>query len=98
MIKKLFTIDDFAVALISSLGYGYGETISRLSGWPKAACTAASFVLGIAAEELISRIVFSPSVQKKKEDKFISENLRDYRIAVNFVKMLFEHRYHKLMK
>lgn len=34
----------------------------------------------------------------EKEDKFISENLRDYRIAVNFVKMLFEHRYHKLMK
>ena len=72
MIKKLFTIDDFVVAFISSLGYGYGETISRLSGWPKAACTAASFVLGIAAEELISRIVFSPSVQKKKEDKFIT--------------------------
>ena len=30
--KRLFSIDDFMVAFIAALGYGFGETIARLSG------------------------------------------------------------------
>ncbi len=28
--KKLFTIDDFMVAFIAALGYGFGDAIARL--------------------------------------------------------------------
>ena len=63
--KKLFTIDDLAVAIISALGYGFGDTISRLLGWPELLCMAASFVLGLLLEEIISKIAFSEAVQKK---------------------------------
>ena len=52
--KKLFTIDDFMVAFISALGYGFGETIAKLSGWPDFACGIASFALGIVLGEVIS--------------------------------------------
>ncbi len=54
--KKLFTVDDFMVALVSALGYGFGETIAKLSGWPKPMCMVASMVLGIVLEEVISKI------------------------------------------
>ncbi len=63
--KKLFTIDDFAVAFISALGYGFGETVARLLGWPGPACIVACFAVGIAVEELISKIIFSKPVQRK---------------------------------
>ena len=67
--KKLFTIDGFMVAFISALGYGFGETIAKLSGWPEILCGAASFVLGVGLEELISKIVFSKAVQKSKANR-----------------------------
>ena len=70
--KKLFTIDDFAVALVSAMGYGYGEAISNLFGWPPLACVLASFALGIALEEIIDRIAFSKTVQKKPENRLIT--------------------------
>lgn len=63
--KKLFTIDDFMVAFISAMGYGFGYTIPMHLGWPQLACMAACFALGIALEELISKIVFSKTVQQK---------------------------------
>ena len=63
--KKLFTIDDFMVAFISALGYGFGYTIPMHLGWPQLACMVACFALGIALEELISKIVFSKTVQQK---------------------------------
>lgn len=44
--KKLFTIDDFMVAFIAALGYGFGENIAKLPGWPLPACIAACFALG----------------------------------------------------
>ena len=49
--KKLFTIDDFMVAFISALGYGFGETITRLSGCSEVMCIVACFAVGIACEE-----------------------------------------------
>ena len=63
--KKLFTIDDFMVAFISALGYGFGYTIPMHLGWPALACLVACFALGIALEEIISKIVFSKTVQQK---------------------------------
>jgi hypothetical protein len=51
--KKLFTIDDFMVAFISALGYGFGYTIPMHLGWSQLACMVSCFALGIALEELI---------------------------------------------
>ena len=70
--KKLFTIDDFMVAVIAALGYGFGETIARLSGWPRFMCMVASTVLGIVLEEVISKIVFSRAVQKSRKRRIVT--------------------------
>ncbi|MBQ7564736.1 MAG: carboxylesterase family protein [Lachnospiraceae bacterium] len=70
--KKLFTIDDFMVAAIAALGYGFGETIARLSGLSELLCVAASFALGIVLEEIISKIVFSEAVQKKPMNRVLT--------------------------
>ena len=70
--KKLFTIDDFMVALIAALGYGFGETIARLSGWSELMCIVACFALGILLEEIISCIVFSKAVQKNKSTRILT--------------------------
>ena len=67
--KKLFTIDDFMVAFISALGYGFGYTIPVHLGWPQLACIAACFALGIALEVLISKIVFCKTVQQKTANR-----------------------------
>ena len=56
--KKLFTIDDFAIAFVSAMGYGFGYTIPMHLGWPELACLVACFALGIALEEIIGKIVF----------------------------------------
>ncbi len=70
--KKLFTIDDIAVALISALGYGFGETIARLSGWPEPVCMAASFILGLVFESIINKIALSKDVQKNPTNRIIT--------------------------
>ena len=70
--KKLFTADDFMVAFISALGYGFGETIARLSGWPDIMCVAACIVLGTALREIVSKIAFSETVQKKTINRVLT--------------------------
>lgn len=70
-IKKLFTIDDFAVAFVSALGYGFGETVARALGWPEPACIVACFALGITLEALIGRIVFSKAVQRNPVNRVL---------------------------
>ena len=67
--KKLFTIDDFMVAFISALGYGFGYTIPMHLGWPQFACIVTCFALGIALEEITGKIVFSKAVQKKTANR-----------------------------
>ena len=69
--KKLFTIDDIMVAFVSALGYGFGETIAKLFGWPEIVCMGASFALGLALSELISRIAFSKAVQKSRKNRIL---------------------------
>lgn len=70
--RKLFTVDDFMVAAVAALGYGFGETIARLSGWPELMCVAACFALGIASEVIIGRIVFSKAVQKSRANRIFT--------------------------
>ncbi len=70
--KKLFTVDDFMVAFVSALGYGFGETIARISGWSELWCIAASFAVGIALEEIIGGIVFSKAVQKNRSSRMLT--------------------------
>ena len=70
--KKLFTVDDFAVAFVAALGYGFGETISRLLGWPPFACGLASLVLGMVLEIIISKIAFSETVQKSPRNRILT--------------------------
>ncbi len=70
--RKLFTFDDIMVAFISALGYGFGETIARLFGWPELVCMGASFGLGLLLQEIISKICFSKTVQKKPINRIIT--------------------------
>jgi para-nitrobenzyl esterase len=67
--KKLFTIDMFAVAFVSSLGCGFGEVFSRLLGWPEFVCILASIALGLGTEEVINRIALSKVVQKNPKNR-----------------------------
>lgn len=70
--RKLFTIDDIMIAFVSALGYGFGETISRLFGWPELVCGLASLAVGIILEEIISAIAFSKAVQKKPINRILT--------------------------
>ena len=70
--KKLFTIDDFSVAVISALGYGFGEVIAKLSGWSMLVCGLISFVIGIALEAIMHKLVFSKAVQKSTTNRVIT--------------------------
>ena len=72
IMKKLFTIDDFMVAFISALGYGFGYTIPMHLGWSQLACMVSCFALGIALEELISKLVFSKTVQQKTANRIFT--------------------------
>lgn len=69
--RKLFTIDDFMVAFISALGYGYGETLAMLAGWPELMCVVACFAVGLTVEEIITNIVFSKIVQKSLANRML---------------------------
>ncbi len=70
--KKLFTIDDIMVAFVSAMGYGFGEAISRLLGWPPLLCGLASLVLGIVLGTCISKIAFSEAVQKSPKKRVLT--------------------------
>ena len=63
--RKLFTIDDFMIALMSSLGYGFGFTIPKLFGLPDVVCLLICLAFGFTVEELISKIVFKEAVQRR---------------------------------
>ena len=67
--KKLFTIDDFMVAFMSAMGYGLGYTLAKQAGWSEILCLAACIALGMSLEALVSKIVFSKAVQKKKRNR-----------------------------
>jgi para-nitrobenzyl esterase len=69
--KKLFTIDDFMVAFIASLGYCFSDLITGLFGWPKLVSEIASVILGMAIEEkVISRIAYSEAIQRDPRRRY----------------------------
>ncbi len=70
--KKLFTIDDFIVAFVAALGYGYADIISQLFGLPELVGIAVSIVFGLAAESIVSKIAFSETVQKSLKNRIIT--------------------------
>ena len=70
--KKLFTFDDIMVAFVSAMGYGFGETISRLLGWPPLVCALASLVVGLVLGQLISKIAFSEAVQRNPRTRALT--------------------------
>ena len=70
--KKLFTIDDFAIAFVSALGYGFGESVAIALGWPGWACLVSCFAVGIASEAIVSKIAFSKTVQKKPMNRLLT--------------------------
>jgi len=69
--KKLFTIDDFAIAFVSALGYGYGYTIASLSGLPELVCIVVCFAVGLTAEAIVEKIVYSEAVQRKTSNRIL---------------------------
>ncbi len=69
--KKLFTIDDFAIAFVSALGYGYGYSIASLSGLPEFLCIVACFAVGLTTEVIVEKIVFSEAVQRKTSNRVL---------------------------
>ena len=70
--KKLYTIDDFMIPFVSAIGYGYGETIAMLFGWPEWLCLVACFAVGLLIEEIITKIIFSGPVQKKAGNRVLA--------------------------
>lgn len=70
--KKLFTVDDFMVALIAALGYGYGYAVAERFGWPAPLCLVACFALGMALEEITDKIIFSKTVQKSTKNRIFA--------------------------
>ena len=70
--KKLFTVDDFMVALIAALGYGYGYAVAEGFGWPAPLCLVACFALGMALEGITDKIIFSKTVQKSTKNRIFA--------------------------
>lgn len=70
--KKLFTVYDFAVALIAALGYGFGFEIPKLMGCPIWQSAVICLVVGILVEGMVKKIVFSRAVQKKNSHRVMS--------------------------
>ena len=70
--KKIYTIDDFMIPFVSAIGYGYGETIAMLSGWPEWLCVVSCFAVGLLLEEIITKIIFSGPVQKKAGNRVLA--------------------------
>lgn len=70
--KKLFTVDDFMVALIAALGYGYGYAVAERFGWPAPLCLVACFALGMALEGITDKIIFSKTVQKSTKNRIFA--------------------------
>ena len=62
--KKLFTVEDFAIGLVAALGYGFTFEGPKLLGCPMWLCVAICLVVGIALEMMVYKLVFSKAVQK----------------------------------
>ncbi|MBQ9008913.1 MAG: carboxylesterase family protein [Clostridia bacterium] len=65
--KKLLVFDDFMVAIVAALGYGFGYAYSMFLGWPMLVCMLICMASGIILEGIISKIIFSREVQSNRK-------------------------------
>jgi len=68
--RKLFTIDDFVIALVSAVGYGFSFEIPKFFGCPEWLSIVSCLVVGTTLEGLAYKIVFSEPVQTKPPRRF----------------------------
>lgn len=69
--KKLFTIEDFVIALVTALGYGFCFEIPKIMGYEMWLCVVICLVGGMLLETSGRRIVFSRAVQKRPALKYL---------------------------
>ena len=70
--KKLFTIEEFAITFVAALGYGFSFEIPKILGYPEWLCGVICLVAGIPLEMLERKIVFSGVVQKKRVRRYMA--------------------------
>ena len=63
--KKLFTIDDFIIALISAVGYGFCFEVPKILGYPEWVGIAVCLVVGMTIEGAVQKLIFSEKIQSK---------------------------------
>lgn len=68
--RKLFTIDDLVIALVSAVGYGFSFEVPKIFGCPEWMSIVSCLVVGMTLEGLIYKIVFSEHVQTKPPRRF----------------------------
>ena len=68
--RKLFTIDDFVIALVSAVGYGFSFEVPKIFGYPEWLSIVSCLVVGMTLEGLAYKIVFSEHVQTKPPRRF----------------------------
>ena len=69
--KKIYTIDDFMIPFVSAIGYGYSETIAMLFGFSPLVCLAICLAIGLVFEEIMTKIIYSSAVQKKRRNRIL---------------------------
>ena len=70
--KKLLTIDDLMIAFVTAIGYGLSYEIAKLLSWAEWQCVVACLVFGVAVEWVVSKIIFSSTIQKKPAYRFLA--------------------------
>ena len=68
--RKIFTIDDLAIALVAAVGYGFSFEIPKILGYPEWLSIVVCLVIGTTLEGLAYKIVFSKTVQEKTAYRF----------------------------
>ena len=88
--KKIFTIDDLVIALVSAVGYGFTFEIPKIFGCPEWLAVAICLGVGMALEWLLYKIIFSETVQKKTAYRFtaFAVLIIIFFVAVNFAETL----------
>ncbi len=67
--KKLFTIDDFIVGIMSAIGYGLSFEIPKILGWEMWQCVILCIIVGGAVDAFAKKIIFNEVVQNNRDTK-----------------------------
>ena len=60
------------IAFVTAIGYGLSYEIAKLLGWAEWQCAVACLVFGVAVEWVVSKIIFSSTIQKKPTYRIIA--------------------------